>query len=905
MLSVSKNMTKKLSDITEKEEKLIEELIKNKFVPECNIPSVAGSTSLHSYVAVAAPVSAGKSTLFNALCGYPILPVASKITSCAPTYITRAKSRNEERVSVYEIKKVEESQKSGLTSMYFVRDEEHKRVFSANDISEKLFKELFDYMYFLVHGSGIKYAITIENLGYFMSTPDKANILFNGSDQEKFSLKKEDFALRYDDKRHRFLLLLILLCVYVNQNLSEDKMTPYIKKVNEKRKALLNKLGLPTNSDYCVYLDWYSDDIPEDVTLIDLPGTGADIADNGSQSSHTALVRGILTEADSVWVLCSDNGTVDRDLLIALGDTLGGNSRKSKVCIYNCKNNRPFDSQPVTEFLDKLPSLTGERCYVVDALAGEYKFIQNGINVLNTQSAALMQQLGFPHNEKTMEDTLKLRYSDASKHAYYTFTTTKDDGGKIVATQDQENKYTLDSFFKKALTDYIERLKYELALKEAIKQSEFFLYIKDSLFFSHNLLLAVNGKGKKLAEAVKEALEKAYNKAIDDFVVIGAEHQSNISYKLKTLAESLSKNIEKEFTDELAALINNVKNTWLSLENKDDTNCLVADGLTGSYSLRESRDVGAENLAKFNNVGNKVKDNIAIDAFGQAMDVSECSIKSYKSDLQRYVDNLKSAICEFTNNYINAFETAFNEKRDNILETKDNALSKQLERDFNSTRERLKEDIQVRLDSMTKQVCSEFDILLEPNGIFEKLCEETEKDFRTSFCVNILDGFRNDMDSIYKSIHHQGWFFNRLSPTDLHEIINDDYDAQTKNYSDKLKNLINEIYGMQGGTDKSFPTRLNKAVNDFHARQILSSAKQTIKNTNDTNSALVDFAAKNINVDEKIEEIKGAIHKWRDIGTKEYAELGKIMEDSPMQNTHNLYEDCKKLMAEINSKAEI
>lgn len=172
-------------------------------------------------------------------------------------------------------------------------------------------------------------------------------------------------------------------------------MTPYIKKVNEKRKALLNKLGLPTNSDYCVYLDWYSDDIPEDVTLIDLPGTGADIADNGSQSSHTALVRGILTEADSVWVLCSDNGTVDRDLLIALGDTLGGNSRKSKVCIYNCKNNRPFDSQPVTEFLDKLPSLTGERCYVVDALAGEYKFIQNGINVLNTQTAALMQRLVF------------------------------------------------------------------------------------------------------------------------------------------------------------------------------------------------------------------------------------------------------------------------------------------------------------------------------------------------------------------------------------------------------------------------------------------------------------------------------------------------------------------------------
>lgn len=56
-----------------------------------------------------------------------------------------------------------------------------------------------------------------------------------------------------------------------------------------------------------------------------------------------------------MWVLCSDNGAVDMDLLYALEGAIEGNSRKNKVCIYNCKNRRPNDSGPVTDFLKKLP----------------------------------------------------------------------------------------------------------------------------------------------------------------------------------------------------------------------------------------------------------------------------------------------------------------------------------------------------------------------------------------------------------------------------------------------------------------------------------------------------------------------------------------------------------------------
>ena len=139
-----------------------------------------------------APVSAGKSTLFNSLCGYPILPVASKTTSSVPTYITRINEQSRESVTVYGIKK-EVSKEDGFTSTRFVKDADTKRTFSAKDISKEMFNELFEYMYYVTHGVCLKdneyeYMTTVENVAYFMEDTDKADILFNGLDAEKWTI---------------------------------------------------------------------------------------------------------------------------------------------------------------------------------------------------------------------------------------------------------------------------------------------------------------------------------------------------------------------------------------------------------------------------------------------------------------------------------------------------------------------------------------------------------------------------------------------------------------------------------------------------------------------------------------------------------------------------------------------
>ena len=55
-------------------------------------------------------------------------------------------------------------------------------------------------MYFVTHGVSIKdneyeYMTTVENVAYFMKNTDKADILFNGLDAQKWTISKEDFAL--------------------------------------------------------------------------------------------------------------------------------------------------------------------------------------------------------------------------------------------------------------------------------------------------------------------------------------------------------------------------------------------------------------------------------------------------------------------------------------------------------------------------------------------------------------------------------------------------------------------------------------------------------------------------------------------------------------------------------------
>ena len=891
MFGLSEQIIRNLTDITTLEGAPLPQWVDKNFVASCVIPPLSGENNVHCNIAVVAPVSAGKSTLFNAICGYPILPVASKTTSSVPTYITRISEQSCESVTVYGIKK-EVTKKDGFTSTRFVKDVATERTFSAKKISKDMFNELFEYMYFVTHGVRIKdneyeYKTSLENVAYFMKDTDKADILFNGLDAQKWTITKEDFALTYDNSRHRLLLLLILLCVYVNQNDNEEGMSEYTKEVNQRRKELFQKYKFPTSGDYCVCLDWCSDDIPNDVTLIDLPGTGASIQDTTTQSSHTALVRGILTEADAVWVLCSDNGAVDTDLLYALKDAIEGNSRKNKVCIYNCKNRRPNDSGPVIDFLKKLPCLTGERCYVVDALAGEYKYIQNGVGALMTKTSSDKRCNDYDEpTENEITNRLEMMYK-GEKRAYCTFTTSRDGLENIIAVQDSSLRYTLDSFFKSALADYIERLKYEVALAEAITQAKFFIYIRDSLSSSRSILEGIDGKGDEISSAVTEALGIAKRQALDKYVQQMASSQSDMAAELKTLGNNLGKKVKAKFVASLSSLIESIKAEWKTLEREGHPNCLEAN-FFGNYPLKTSH----PNWDKFKRVRSNAESKIAISAFDEALAVADTEIKRYNTLLNNYTNNLKKITHDFANDYIHAFLSSFDKKRDELCAAGNSKVTDKVYQNFNSTREKLKKALDSKLNAMCVMVCDSFDILTRKNGIFDTLCRDTDKTFRDRFCENILDKVRDFMYDTFTGTNYIGLFSDCMKPKDLHKILNNDFSQKKADYTEELSRLIDTIYGLNVG-DANFRSSLSAKMDKFNSDKIVNGAKPEIEKMHDNISSLVGFGASiAVDLSTLIKELDDAIATWAGIG-EHYKNIYAILEDSEAENTKRLYSDCK------------
>ncbi len=890
MVRLSEEIIQRLAEIINEENKWLKPWIDKNYVAQCKIPALV-KNDVHCIIAIVAEVSAGKSTLFNALCGFPILPVASKTTSSVPTYITRVKNHSQESVTVYGIKK-EEVVKDGKTSIRFVRDTETGRTYDTKNITKEMFDELFEYMYFLIHGTELEYRMTIENMAYFMKTPEKADILFHGCDADKRTISREDFALSYDTPRHRFLLLLILLCAYIEQNESKETMSEYIKALNEQRTELLKKYGFPVGSDYCVCLDWCNEDIPENTTLIDLPGTGSSTEDIDLQSSHTALVRGILNEADAIWVLCSGKGTLDHDLEIALKDVIEGNSRKNKVCIYNCTNRRPHDSGPVIEFLKKLPCLTGERCYVVNALAGEYKYIQNGVNALLTRTASDSRENDDELTQTEITKKLKNMYS-GEKKAYCTFTTSKDSCDNIIAIQDGEHKYTLDTFFKNVFLDYIERLKYEVALTKAIEQAKFYIYIRDSLFSSLGMLESVAGKDKDITKAVIESLSIAKREAIDNYVEEMKKYQIDLGNRLKNLGSTIENNINKEFIDSLSLLIESIKSEWKTLEISGHPNCLQKNFL-GNYPLNAYH----SNWWKFKKVRDLAEIKITISVFDDTLKIVDVEMRKYEQLLRDYTNDLKKVTCNFVGNYIKAFLVVFDKKCDELCKEVENVNKEMLviiRHNFENTRKNFKNKLQMKLNELCIMVCESFDILTNRNGIFDKLCKETEDIFRKEFCDKILDGMRESMYHIFTNTNSRVMLVDYLKPEDLHKLLNDDFSQINQQYENKLSDIIKNIYGV------GFPSNLSAKVNEFNNEKIVNGANVNIETMHDNILSLVKYASgEAVDLAKQIEELKKAIGYWKKIETQYkniYAML--MLEESEGENTKNLYNDYSCHMEKI------
>lgn len=859
----------------------------------------SGSDDVECKIAVVAPVSAGKSTLFNAICEYPILPVASKVTSAVPTYITRAKDHSGEAVAVCPLNKVYNPNEKGEKNIKYVRDEKNKKTYAASDISLGLFKELLAYMRLVMRGNGIQFDIIIENIAYFMSSTEAVDIEFFGDSPSRMSLSDDAYGLSYENPRHRLLLLLILVCVYVNQNEENENSSEYRKEVNAKRVSLMKKCGFPAESDYCVDLTWCSSSLPEGVTLIDLPGTGSDTKEKGRQSSHTQLVKGILFDADAMWVLASVDGTVQFDLGDALADAKAADPTKNVVCIYNCKDGRYKDATTVSEFLKKFPFLVGERCFVVDAMAGEYKYLQNGIKAENTWIAAKKRNEWENAEAEKIIQILREKYSD-TKRAMPTYMSRLENGA-IIVRQELEISYTLETFFKDVLTDYIARLKYELILKKAIGQLTFFGRIKAELDNTLKLLTGINGRGPEIAGAVNNAMRLAYDNAVTNYTKYMIEKQKKLAGELAALNSQLSPLLGNAFAADYQSLVGKMHEEWKTLTTPGHDNTLETN-FFGNYSLKSEH----SNWVKFSNVRDKVDGMISFAAFKQALGEADRGIAGFRALLEDYVNGLKKLTQDFCNDYMKAFSDEYHAQRDQICLDDGRIINETLWDNFVAAETQLQDAISGKLANLCTELCTGFEALVEQGGLFDKVKEKTNKGFKKRLSDIVLDGLREGVKRKYAATNKVGFIVDKLDQKKFEALLLDDFKDLEDACKKSLRNIVDAIYGnnlRSGESTVNFPQDLSATVNDFNATILKKQVREKIGQTSQNIMDLVSFGvgvASNVNA--QIAEARTAISNWDAFGSV-FSDIGVYLFDGEGGTINKLTEEYRNLLKKSTASA--
>lgn len=229
-------------------------------------------------IAFAGEQSSGKSTVINSLIDYPLMPTCKLTTTCVGTTLLYSEKPR-----------------------VIVTDDDTKRKVmdvDCSSITEQHFKKLKDYA---CEVSSIK---LVENLQYFTDRN-----LFNLSESLAADSANE-LKMNRNNPNHVILLIMILLTVYVDQNNEEFRLNNKSKRVISKRNEILRFFGFPGGTvNYSITLLWNGKFLKGGMTIIDLPGLGANAPDkdvankNGKvQYGHDSITTNVLASTADAMV---------------------------------------------------------------------------------------------------------------------------------------------------------------------------------------------------------------------------------------------------------------------------------------------------------------------------------------------------------------------------------------------------------------------------------------------------------------------------------------------------------------------------------------------------------------------------------------------------------------------------
>lgn len=211
---------------------------------------------------------AGKSTLFNSICCYPILPAASVIASERPIEIRK-------------------SAKEYIQVVWTEQEETRNIDFSRVLLEEGFVRNLLEYAILCCRNS----IITCDNLNYLTTKPIHIS-------PDTGEMGAEDFDL-FDpsDPRQVMMLLMILLGCHVG-TFSVSTESDAREEVKAMYRRLMAKIGLDPETEFLIQLFWNSPLLQDGMVLMDLPG----LRDTAGRSTVTLQQ---LHRLDSVILLFS------------------------------------------------------------------------------------------------------------------------------------------------------------------------------------------------------------------------------------------------------------------------------------------------------------------------------------------------------------------------------------------------------------------------------------------------------------------------------------------------------------------------------------------------------------------------------------------------------------------------
>ena len=744
-------------------------------------------------IAFLSGVSGGKSSLLNiGICKYPIIPVATTETSTCAVEIRRVTNEQNERIEVCGL--VKYGEKGAALA------QKPLRIFCKQVLNEGLFSELYDYADYLMQ----KEILTIgDSLGFFRDENGKIRVYRN-------------------NWRHCMALLMVVLDAYVLQDRQEKQdQTEKYQVANQKRNALLNKLGIPLDKDYGIRLYWSSDRIPDHSVLVDLPGTGGTTQSQHGHLGHSALVSAYLSQVDSLICLFGGSAEINpesRNFISTFMETneLKGNSSTRITFVLNKADmfdsvyhpgNREGADQALRTSIDQFReknSLCAEYpIYTLSTYDGELSLLDSGIPLENLHQASFRKAFGKVFGGTSTEDLLnfqKERYRRAFPCQ--------------MRKGDAFGEQTFQQFIDTLITEYIGRIHFLQSVECFREHARTLTSIAEVIHVQQDLLEMARKYSPELAQILVDSIEKSMETTIQDMILVMEQLEEDImqntAYTIKNIP-TIVQSLEDDYRV-LSQKINKViLDKVYSLETQSNGTIPICPNWYGGNSL------GKRNNERLLSLGQDIAKIDFISQFNVSFQRLKAEFDNQRNVFNASLVKLCSELNAFPAKTVKTMESVFGRA----------LQGRKLDQTVYSGAMDAAKETTYKLLLL---VCGQYVALLKGDTSISQTMDETANRIQYDL-LDILSVYtsRSFGADVNWRISNDPFFAAKTVQVDrLTRFLSDVY---ITDFEAKMSQMLKRHFYPQGlgGINDTHPMRMDQAINNFYLRFMSDAALDKMK----------------------------------------------------------------------------